>query len=223
MGDEMLFAQSLFTGRQGVWLEEPGILEYKLSHKSAWSARVSTSVISSMVVSFMKQHDESYFLFKYITCQKFWVCVCVIQFKQMMENSDKNQHLPFIGFDLFNYLQRKVFVLGWKPRQLSDWELSSKAGGELTTEQLGGMNTNCSIILPEPEPEVKEEEKKEETEEEAAGDGEEEEEEEEGDEEEEEEDGEEEEEGDGEDGEGEEEGEGEGDQNANIDADEQNE
>ena len=49
MGDEMLFAQSLFTGRQGVWLEEAGILEYKLSHKSAWSARVSTSVISSMV------------------------------------------------------------------------------------------------------------------------------------------------------------------------------
>ena len=73
----MLFAQSLFTGRQGVRLEEAGILEYKLSHKSAWSARVSTSVISSMVASLTRQHDESYVLFKYITCQKFWFCVSV--------------------------------------------------------------------------------------------------------------------------------------------------
>ena len=38
----------------------------------------------------------------------------------------------------------------------------SKAGGELTTEQLGGMNTNCSVVVPEPEPEVKEEKKEEE-------------------------------------------------------------
>ena len=58
--------------------------------------------------------------------------------------------------------------------------LFSKAGGELTTEQLGGMNTNCSLVLPkpEPEPEVKEEAEKEEEEagEEEEGDEEEEEE-----------------------------------------------
>ena len=95
-----------------------------------------------------------------------------------------------------------------------------KAGGELTTEQLGGMNTNCSLVLPKPEPEVKEEPAKEEEKGDAGG-GEEEEEGGEEEEEEGEEGEEEEEEGEEEDGEGEEEAEGDG--GENIDADEQNE
>jgi len=114
-----------------------------------------------------------------------------------------------------------VAVLLEEPANLyiQDIRKALQAGGELTTEQLSSMNTNCVLIQPPPpppEPKEKEEEKTEEQEEEAAEEGEEEEgEEEEGEEEEEEEEGEEE----GEEDEGEEKA----GETENLDADEKNE